>query len=80
MTHLTVAFASPRHARDALAFLASGVHPFRAVPREATDPSTALALVDIELPCGERDRLLTLLSGVHGIVVADTPALAVSVA
>jgi hypothetical protein len=65
---LTVAFASPRHARDAVRFLAGSTLHVTAFARPAADDSE-MALVDLEIPGVERVRLDTLISGVHGIVI-----------
>lgn len=70
MTHLTVAFASIIHARDAIAFLTGSSLAVSAAPRPSQGDA-ALALVDIDIPTVERDRLGTLLAGVHAIVVEE---------
>lgn len=75
MTHLTVAFASGNHARDALRFLAGASLAITATARPCPDDAE-LAVVDIDVPVTERERLGTLLHGVHAIVIGeeDTPA------
>ena len=70
MTHLTVAFASRNHARDALLFLAGSSLAITATPRPCPD-DTDMAVVDIDVPTVERERLGTLLHGVHAIVIGE---------
>jgi len=70
--HLTVAFASSRHARDAVRFLAGSTLRVTAFARPTADEAE-MALVDLEIPRVERARLETLLGGVHGIVIDQAP-------
>ncbi len=79
MTHLTVAFASPTHARAALRFLSGSALAITTVVRPCC-AETELALVDVEVPTSERDRLGTLLAGVHGIVIEEQAAKPAAVA
>jgi hypothetical protein len=71
---LTVAFASTRHARDALRFLAESSLGVTAYARAVVHEDEDMALVDIEIPHDERSRLDTLLLGVHGIVIEEQAA------
>lgn len=73
MTHLTVAFASRSHAREALRFLAGSALAITATPRPCPD-DIDLAVVDIDVPLVERERLGTLLHGVHAIVIGEDAA------
>jgi hypothetical protein len=73
MTHLTVAFASRNHASDALRFLAGSSLAITATPRPCPD-DTDLAVVDIDVPLDERERLDTLLHGVHALVIGEDAA------
>ncbi len=69
---LTVAFASSRHAREAVRFLAGSTLHVTAFARPTLDDAE-MALVDLEIPSVERARLETLLGGVHGIVIDQVP-------
>ncbi len=77
MSTLTVAFATARHARDALSFLrASGV---RVAPGDISGGAGAeFAVVELAVEAGDRPRVLTLLSGLHGIVLEDRAQAAVA--
>jgi hypothetical protein len=68
MARLTVAFASPSHARAAIGFLAGSSLSLTLSERPVLG-DTDMALVDIDVPAAERDRLDTLLGGVHALVV-----------
>jgi hypothetical protein len=65
---LTVAFASPSHARAAIGFLAGSSLSLTLSARPVQGDAD-MALVDIDVPPAERDRLGTLLAGVHALVL-----------
>ena len=75
MAHLTVAFASPSHARDAIGFLARSTLSLTLCARPVHGDAD-MALVDIDVPTAERDRLGTLLAGVHALVLEREEATA----
>jgi hypothetical protein len=75
LAHLTVAFASPSHARAAIGFLAGSSLSLTLSARPVLG-DTEMALVDIDVPTAERDRLDTLLGGVHALVVEREGAIA----
>jgi hypothetical protein len=69
---LTFAFATERHAAQALATLRSRADLLVSVRQPDPSPSpTDLALVDLEVRPGDRDPVVTLAIGLHGILVRD---------
>ena len=71
MVHLVAAFASPYHAREAVGFMSQSSVPFEAAIRP--DP-VDYTFVDFYFDSGDRDRMTTLLLGVHAIVVSRQAA------
>lgn len=71
---LTVAFASTRHAREALRFLEGSSVRMTAQPRPVGHEGHDLALVDLKLLKRDRGRLEILLRGVHGLILDDEEA------
>lgn len=67
---LRVAFASDRHARYALEFLAGLTHPPLTT---SIEQAAELTFLDLEIRSSERERVATLMRGAHGIPV-DLPA------
>lgn len=71
---LRIAFASERHARYALEFLASLTNPPTAT---LIEDEASLTFVEVEIRIVDRERVSTLMRGAHGIpmelpiVVAD---------
>ena len=67
---LQVAFASEAHAQVALATLARRRELFDTVERDvARSEETHLPVIDIRVPRENEDRVLTLVRGMHGIVM-----------
>ncbi len=80
MTHLLVAFATDRHARDAVRFL-DGTTLVTCAPSIRGGEGGSFAVVDFRVDPEDCDRLATLLSGLHGIVLREAaPLEAVAVA
>jgi hypothetical protein len=71
---LRVAFASARHARYAIEFLSGLPRP---PIRTWIEDDDALTFVELEIGIADRERVVTLMKGAHGIpielptVVAD---------
>jgi hypothetical protein len=77
MHSLTVAFATARHARDALSFLR--VSGMRIASGHVSGGSGAeFATVELLVDRADRARVLTLLSGLHAIVLEDRAQVAVA--
>lgn len=77
MHSLTVAFATTRHARDALSFLR--VSGMRIAPGDISGGAGAeFAVVELLVDLGDRPRVLTLLSGLRAIVLEDREQVAVA--
>lgn len=75
LVRIVVAFASARHAQDAVGFLARTALVAGAMDVSGGD-GPSFATVSLELEARNRDRLLTLVSGLHGIVMQERdPAL-----
>jgi hypothetical protein len=67
---LQVAFATDRHARDAMSMIGRRPELFDAAePNLRLSAETDLAVLDINLDVRNRDRMMALVRGVHGIVV-----------
>ena len=70
MARVTVAFASPAHARSALQFLSRALD-VRASAVTGGD-GASMAQVDLDVSGGDVLRFRILLAGVHGLVVAES--------
>jgi hypothetical protein len=67
---VVIAFATARHARDAVRFLAEAslvLDP----PYVRGGEGAEFATVELEVEAGDRERLGTLVHGLHGIVVGE---------
>ncbi len=69
MVHLRLAFATDRDASVAVSMLQSGRHLIRRAVRRRAATETEVAVVDLEFDADNRDRVLTLASGAHGVPV-----------
>ena len=73
MIRMTLAFASAAHARGSLDFIARSAVPFAQVsPITDGDPSS-FARVDVAIRAVDRARLVTLVTGMHGMAMAERP-------
>ena len=70
MIRVIVAFATARHARDAVRFLAGASLVFDP-PTVRGGEGAEFATVELEVEVGDRERLGTLVHGLHGIVVGE---------
>lgn len=72
MVRLTLAFASASHATTALRFIEGAAIEFAQSSPIDPGPDGGFAHVDVTLAACDRGRLLTLVDGVHGLVVAES--------
>ena len=72
MIRMTLAFASAAHARGSLAFIARSAVPFDQVSPIAEGDASSFARVDVMVQATDRARLLTLVTGMHGMHVAES--------
>jgi hypothetical protein len=68
---LTLAFASEAHARGSLAFISRSAVPFEQMSPITDGDSSSFARVDIAVSAADRVRLMTLVTGMHGMRVAE---------
>jgi hypothetical protein len=68
---LTLAFASEAHARGSLAFISRSAIPFAQVSPISDDDPGSFARVDVAVRAVDRGRLMTLVTGMHGMHVAE---------
>ena len=80
MIRLTIAFASAAHARGSLDFIARSAVPFSQVSPITDGDSSSFARVDIAVRAVDRVRLMTLVTGMHGMQMAEMPLEAAEVA
>ena len=80
MIRLTIAFASAAHARGSLDFIARSAVPFSQVSPITDGDSSSFARVDIAVRAVDRVRLMTLVTGMHGMPMAEIPLEAAEVA
>jgi hypothetical protein len=73
---LRIAFASERHARLALEFLAALANPPTST---SIEDEASLTFLEVEIRTADRERVSTLMRGVHGIPV-ELPAVIADVA
>jgi hypothetical protein len=69
---LTLAFATAAHARGSLAFISRSEVPFEQVSPILDGDLGSFARVDVAVRAVDRVRLLTLVSGTHGMPVSET--------
>jgi hypothetical protein len=77
---LTLAFASASHARGSLDFIERSAVPFSQVSPITEGDSSSFARVDVTVRGADRMRLMTLVTGMHGMQMAETPLEVVEVA
>ena len=71
MIRMTLAFASAAHARGSLAFISRSEVPFEQLsPITDGDPGS-FASVDVAVRSSDRVRLMTLVTGMHGMRVNE---------
>ena len=70
MIRLTLAFASAAHARGSLDFIARSAVPFSQVSPITDGDSRSFARVDVAVRAADRGRLMTLVTGMHGMEMA----------
>ena len=71
MIQLTLAFASAAHARGSLAFISHSAVPFEQVSPISDEDPGSFARVDVAVRAADRARLMTLVTGMHGMHVAE---------
>ena len=72
MIRMTLAFASAAHARGSLDFIARSAVPFSQVSPITDGDSSSFARVDIAVRRVDRGRLMTLVTGMHGMQMAES--------
>jgi hypothetical protein len=72
--HFVVAFATTRHANDAVRFLA-GTALVAGDPTVQGGDGPDFAVVEVDVETGNRDRLATLINGLHGILMSERSAI-----
>jgi len=77
---LTLAFASAAHARGSLAFIAGSEVPFSQVSPITEGDSGSFARVDVAVRFVDRARMMTLVTGMHGMHLAESRLEAAEVA
>jgi hypothetical protein len=70
---MTLAFASAAHAKGSLDFIARSAVPFAQVSPISEGDSSSFARVDIAIRAVDRPRLMTLVTGMHGMPMAEGP-------
>jgi len=76
MQRLTIAFATPAHASDALAFIDRAKLAVRQTTPSWGGEGGACVQVELEVAIDDLARLQTLLHGVHAIVIPSVAAVA----
>ena len=71
MIRLTLAFASAAHARGSLEFIERSAVPFEQVSPITDGGSSSFARVDVAVRVADSVRLMTLVTGMHGMRVAE---------
>jgi hypothetical protein len=69
---LTLAFASAAHARGSLAFIERSEVPFSQVSPITDGDSGSYARVDVAVRIADRGLLMTLVTGMHGMHMAES--------
>src|SRR3954447_19642640 len=69
---MTLAFASAAHARGSLDFIARSAVPFSQVSPITVGDSSSFARVDVAVRPVDRGRLMTLVTGMHGMQMAES--------
>jgi hypothetical protein len=77
LIQLVVAFATKRHALEAVRFV-SDTALVCGVPSVTAGDGSSFAVVRFEVEARNRERLATLVQGLHGIVMPDRAAEAVA--
>jgi hypothetical protein len=68
---LTLAFASAAHARGSLDFISRSAVPFAQMSPITDGDSSSFARVDIAVRAADRVRLMTLVTGMHGMQMSE---------